>query len=289
MKLFKRILRWAAILLFLIVLGLVIWIGPITYRAIHGVNVYETVPPRLPDDLRSPAILIFSKTNGFRHEGAIEGANTMFREVARERGWGIYETENGAVFNPQQLARFRVVVFSNASGNMLTPLQWQAFKTYLISGGGFVGIHAAGDGSQRLPWYVDQVIGAQFANHIGWPGIAAATVRIENAADPVTSGLPGEWKRADEWYSFHKSVRDKGYQVLATVDETTYKPRDILMRDIAMGKDHPVVWSHCVGRGRVLYTAMGHEAAAFAEPHYRALLTNAVAWAASEAPCVEGK
>jgi hypothetical protein len=38
-------------------------------------------------------------------------------------------------------------------------------------------------------------------------------------------------------------------RALASLDESSYEPRE-LFRDIAMG-DHPVVWSHCPGRGRV--------------------------------------
>ena len=49
--------------------------------------------------------------------------------------------------------------------------------------------------------------------------------------------------------------------------------------DLAMGADHPIGWWHCVGKGRALYTAMGHQASAYAEPHYRSMLQGAVRWA----------
>ena len=42
--------------------------------------------------------------------------------------------------------------------------------------------------------------------------------------------------------------------------------------------DHPVVWTRCVGKGRALYSAMGHQAEAFAEPEHRKLLTGALNW-----------
>ena len=52
--------------------------------------------------------------------------------------------------------------------------------------------------------------------------------------------------------------------------------------DIAMGKDHPIVWSHCVGAGRALYSAMGHLPEAYSEPHYQRLLAGAIKWAAKQ-------
>ena len=48
---------------------------------------------------------------------------------------------------------------------------------------------------------------------------------------------------------------------------------------LAMGKDHPIAWWRCAGKGRVLYTAGGHTAATFAEPDYRQLLAGAINWA----------
>jgi type 1 glutamine amidotransferase len=86
----------------------------------------------------------------------------------------------------------------------------------------------------------------------------------------------------EEWYSFVTSPRAvPGVHVLASVDESTYEPRERIAwvdRDISMG-DHPIVWLRCVGRGRALYAAPGHQAAAYAEGEFAELLDGAVAWA----------
>ena len=66
--------------------------------------------------------------------------------------------------------------------------------------------------------------------------------------------------------------------MLITVDEKTYKPIGMFDKDLAMG-DHPMVWTRCIGKGRVLYSAFGHRAEAYAEPENVTLLTNAVSWA----------
>jgi hypothetical protein len=50
-------------------------------------------------------------------------------------------------------------------------------------------------------------------------------------------------------------------------------------RSLAMGADHPVVWHHCVGRGRAFYSALGHQAKAYDEPEMEALLEGAMSWA----------
>ena len=47
-----------------------------------------------------------------------------------------------------------------------------------------------------------------------------------------------------------------------------------------MGADHPMVWTHCVGKGRVFYSAIGHPAASYTdEPLHLVMLENAMAWA----------
>jgi type 1 glutamine amidotransferase len=70
-------------------------------------------------------------------------------------------------------------------------------------------------------------------------------------------------------------------QVLATLDESTYTPRmkiAILDRDLRMGDDHPIIWTHCIGKGRAMYSALGHQEAAYSEPAHLVFLEEATAW-----------
>jgi type 1 glutamine amidotransferase len=251
-----------------------------------GLKVYETVPPQIPADLPRPAILVFSKTNGFRHEEAIPAANTLFTNFAKAKGWGYFQTENGATFRPDILAKFDAVVFNNVSGDVFTADQRSAFKQFVENGGGFVGIHAAGDNSHEgWPWYHNEMIGAKFTMHTMSPQFQEALAIVEDSKHPSTLGLPASWKRTEEWYSFEKSPRSRpGFSVLVSVDEKTYNPIGMFGQDIRMG-DHPMVWWRCVGpkkqrQGRVLYNAFGHQAAAYSEPENKRLLEQAVTWAA---------
>ena len=105
--------------------------------------VYEIDPPGLPADLKSPALLVFSKTNGFIHKEAIPAAQELFKQLGEANGWSVYFTDNAAVHNPQDLQRFDALVWNNVSGDVLTAEQRTAFEDYVESGGGFVGIHGA--------------------------------------------------------------------------------------------------------------------------------------------------
>ena len=151
---FRRILKWTGIVLLVVIIGLAVWIGPMTYRALYPSRVHETVAPATPERFEHPAVLVFSKTNGFRHGEAIDAGNPMFVELGKQNNWSVFVTENGAVHSPELLARFKVVVWNNASGDVLSTVQRDALKTFIENGGGFIAVHAAGDGSHEVwPWY----------------------------------------------------------------------------------------------------------------------------------------
>jgi len=242
---------------------------------------HDTVAPGLPPDLPSPAVLVFSKTNGFRHKEGIPAGERAIARMARRHGWGFFATENGAVFNAADLDRFDAVVFNNATGDMLSDAQQQAFRQWLQAGGGWLGIHAAGDDSHTgWSWYIDQLIGAEFTAHIMNPQFQRATVVGENHDHPALQGIANIWQHEEEWYSWAQSPRVRGFTILATLDEGSYTPVQNMWgreRDLRMG-DHPVVWSHCVGQGRTVYAAMGHKAEAFQQPQFLRIIDNTLSW-----------
>jgi len=245
---------------------------------------YDKEPPALPAALKPGGILIFCKTSGYRDEPAIEASNGALAAIAAEHNWPFFITENGAVMNPDQLAKFKLVIWNNASGDPLTADQRAAFKAWVENGGSFLGIHGAGGdpvenhGHTSLAdwkWYVDTLIGAQFIVH---SGIVPADIHVEDRSSPITKGLPPVWHRSEEWYAFDASPRNKpGFHILATVDESTYSPGRATMKN-----DHPLVWWHCVDKGHAVYSALGHAGSMYAEPLMIKLLDNAMAWGLAE-------
>lgn len=278
----KLICKWVSIMVLLmaaLLFSAAYYTG--VWNALFPSSDYDSIAPSVADNLAAPRMLVFSKTNGFRHHDGIRGGLEALQSIADARGWGIYATENGAIFNDGQLEHFDAVVFLNATGDMLAPSQKLAFQQWLENGGGWLGIHAAGDGSHKgWEWYMDNLIGAHFTAHTVSPHIQEARVLTENPEHPVNMDQPSEWLHKEEWYSWEQSPRTRGFTILATVDESTYQPVQNLFgreRDLTMG-DHPVVWSNCIGGGRSVYAAMGHKAEAFEQIEYRRLLENALQW-----------
>lgn len=278
-KLKVFLLSFLALVLLLLLAG-----GLFIYKAVYGFNFYENTPPELPVDLAGNTVLLFSKTNGFRHGEAIEASIPAFEKMAKDNGWSLYITDNGAVFNSEQLQKFKVVIWNNTSGKVLNEVQRENFKNYLANGGGFVGIHASGDSSHQWGWYEDNVIGVHFSHHTMNPQFQKAWMHLEEGNTMLTEGLSKTWEHEEEWYMFVDNPRKKGFQVLYTVDETNMNPSGNIPllasdKDFGMGEDHPIAWYHDLNKGRIFYSALGHQGKAFREPNHLIMLENAVHWA----------
>jgi len=229
-------------------------------------------------------VLIFSKTNGYRDEPAMQASNAALAAICKERNWPFFVTENGAVMNSRDLARFKVVVWNNTSGDTLSEEQRAVFRNWMQVGGAFVGIHGAGgdpvnnyghSSATEWKWLIDDLIGAQFTVHAS---VVPGDIHIEDRKSPIAKNLPEIWHRAEEWYAFTASPRAKpGYHIIATVDEKSYDPGRAVM-----GSDQPLIWWHCVGNGSAVYSALGHAGRMYSEPLIIQLLDNMIGWGLQE-------
>ncbi|HAI38133.1 MAG TPA: ThuA domain-containing protein, partial [Maribacter sp.] len=182
----KRKIKIALLAIAGVVLLIVMGMGIFIYKAFYGINFDDSNPPELPANLTGNTVLVFSKTNGFRHDDAIEASLPAFEKMANVNGWNLFTTDNGAVFNPEQLQKFDVVIWNNTSGKTLDEEQRQHFKKYLENGGGFVGIHAAGDNSHQWDWYTKEVLGTLFSHHPINPQFQTATMHLEDSDPKLT-------------------------------------------------------------------------------------------------------
>ena len=213
------------------------------------------------------AVLVFTRTTGFRHE-SIPDAIAAVRRLGTENGFSVDATEDPSAFTDVHLAPYRAVLFLLTTGDVLGDDEQAAFERWIRSGGGWVGVHSATDTEYEWPFY-GELAGAYFAGH---PEIQPAAVHVEDRAHPATSAVPENWPRTDEWYNFRANPRERVH-VLATVDETTYSGG-------SMGADHPIAWCQEFAGGRAFYTAGGHTRESWAEPLFLAHVAGGIRWAA---------
>ncbi len=227
----------------------------------------------------TPRVLVFSKTEGYRH-ASIEPGIEAIRRLGAEHGFEVEATEDAALFNQRDLARFNVVVFLSTTGDILDDAQQIAFARFIQAGGGFVGIHAASDTEYGWPWY-GRLVGGYFTSHPGNPNVREGTLHVADASHPSTEMLPDPWVRTDEWYDFRD--RNPDVHVLLNIDETTYKRAD----EHPAPAPRPIAWYHEFDGGRAWYTALGHTSESFAEPLFLKHLLGGIEWAIGDGKPVD--
>lgn len=221
----------------------------------------------------SQNILVFTKTGHYRH-ACLPEAIKGFVEMGEENGWKTTFTEDASFFTKDILSKFDVVVFLLTNKDILTNIQQAAFKTYIQSGKGFVGVHSATVTELEWPWF-GNLIGARF---IGHSGVQKGKINIEDNTHPATQHLNiGHIDWEDEWYSLDKSPREN-VNVLISLDESSVTMKNFNNKDMTMG-DHPIAWYHNFDGGRIFQTQLGHKSELYQNHIFRKHIVGAIHWA----------
>ncbi|MBJ7880521.1 ThuA domain-containing protein [Gelidibacter salicanalis] len=222
---------------------------------------------------RVAKILVFSKTQGFKHKSIPSGIKLM-SDLAKQHKWQIHFSEDSNIFNSDSLKDYNVVVFLNTTGNILNDYQQNDFKKFIANGNGFVGIHAATDTEKDWPWY-NEMIGATFTSH---PKVQDATLKIDTSIQhPSITHLKESEVFNDEWYNFKNPV-GRHINVLASLDESSYEGKRMNT------ENHPITWYHHYDGGRIFYTGLGHTNEAYEDERFKKIIIGAVQWASDVAP-----
>lgn len=279
MRKFLKFFLWSLVSI-IVLLG--IMMAVFIYKVKYGFPVsYETEAPSINFPTGQRNVLLFSKSTGFRHEESIETGKKIFDDLAKKDNWFLYSTEDGGVFNAEQLAKFDVVIFNNSTGRLLNEEQQRVLQEYVENGGSLMGIHGAGDDSHHWEWYEQSLVGSLFSHHSLNPQFQEAEITLNDVPDSLMSAnLPEKWTHADEWYVFFENPRAKGFTIIYSIDGDKINPDGNLLwtkdKNFGMGKDHPVAWYKTIGKGRTFYTSIGHDASAWKQEGFVQVLENAV-------------
>lgn len=212
-----------------------------------------------------PRILVFSKTEGYRHTEAIEAGYEVLFKNAQEKGIIVDSTEDASAFNERNLKKYQAVIFLNVSGALFNDEQRTSFKRFIQAGGGFLATHASVDAERDWPWY-NKLIGAYFHSH---PAVQEATYVTVDKSFPATSFLPDTFSHTDEHYNFMNVSPE--INVLVTLDEKTYEGGN-------MGEGHPIAWYHHFEGSRSYYIGMGHTKETWSDSLYLKQFWAALDW-----------
>lgn len=143
-----------------------------------------------------------------------------------------------------------------ANHDSITSSQESALKDYVQSGKALIPIHSASWSFRNSDWYV-KTVGGQFKSH----GDGKFTAKIVDAAHPIMQGIE-EFETWDETYVHSQLNPDM--HVLMQRDE------------------EPYTWTLEEGKGRVFYTAYGHNEETWKQPEFQELVANGILWAVGD-------
>lgn len=154
----------------------------------------------------------------------------------------------------------------------MSDTQKTALLGFVQSGRGFVGVHSATDTFYQWPDY-RKLIGGYFDGHPWHQGV---TVEVVDALNRLVAPLAPSLKIVDEIYQI-RDFDDRGSRVLLRLDPASVDltANGVHRRDYGW----PLAWTRSYGKGRVFYTALGHEEAVWRDSRYQQLLLSAVLWA----------
>ncbi len=135
---------------------------------------------------------------------------------------------------------------------------------HVRSGGGLLAMHGASICFDDWPGWRDLLGGVWRWDRSSHPPLGdPVRVRVVTDAHPVVAGST-DFEIVDEVYGF-----------LDRTDDVVG-----LMSSAHGGADHPLLWARPVGRGRVVYDALGHHVPSYAVLEHRRIVQRAARWAA---------
>ena len=185
-------------------------------------------------------------------------------------------TEAMTNLNAAYLAQFdALLIYANIT--RISPEQEQAMVDFVSAGGGLVPIHCASYCFHNSTNYI-ALVGAQFRRHT--TGVFKETIVISD--HPVMKGLsPIEsW---DETYVHTRHNTNRLVLAERRYSGTNSMTANLGNTDQSDGAE-PWTWVREHGKGRVFYTAWGHDQRTWSNPGFQALVENGIRWAAANSP-----
>lgn len=214
----------------------------------------------------SYSVLVITETKGWVHD-SIESGLKLIQNIGNKNNFNVYHSDNSSVITYKNLKEIKTIIFLNTTEEILTDVEQKVMESFIRSGKGFVGVHAAADTEYNWQWY-GKLVGAYYRNH---PEVMNGKILTIN--HKITNHLDSEWEIEDEWYNFDYVNYD--INILLHLDEDSY-----------IGGEHPdyhpITWYHEYDGGRSFYTGLGHTKEVYEDERFIKLLEKGILYASYE-------
>lgn len=232
-------------------------------------RIQLAAPTEAPANPRKPRkVLVFSRADGYTHKSIPWGAAALRILGDKTEAYDATLSDDPAMFDKDRLRQFDAVVFNNNCGDPVPdPTRRQNLLDFVRGGKGLVGIHCAA----HLDWpEYTEMLGGYSISH-PWNAGSTVTIKLEAPDCPLLSCFEGtSFKHTDEIFVFDQFSREK-VRVLLSLDTAH---TDMNRPGVSKEGDFPLCWIREYGKGRVFYSALGHQKDVYWRPlvlkHYLA-------------------
>ena len=204
------------------------------------------------------------------HESEHHNSNLYYpmlsRALGRDAIYFDYVTSvEEALGDADYLGKFDALLLY-ANHGRIEPHQWKNLKDYVEGGGGFVPVHCASWCFGNEPGF-DNLVGGRFKSHQG----AEFAAKIVKPNHPAMKDVK-EFTAWDETY-FHNNHNTENRTVLMVRDAMPGDPHT---------KPEPWTWVRTQGKGRVFYTASGHDQRVWSHSDFHQLIKSGILWSVGD-------
>jgi len=183
----------------------------------------------------------------------------MLASALVKKGIHFTYTVNPNDLNEENLSKYDgLAIYANHEE--MTGSQELALLKYVKSGKGFIPIHCASFCFQNSVQYID-LVGGQFNEH----DTATFTAKLTSEGREMFKGMD-EFETWDETYVHHK-----------------LNPSNTILMERSDGEHkEPWTWINNYGKGRIFYTAYGHDERTWSNKGFHDLMEKGILWAVGE-------
>ena len=235
-------------------------------------------------------VLIYSATAWFRH-AEIPQLNGFLVRLGDKNNINVSVTEDPTDLKSENLKKYNLLLFNNSTnlGESIPREIQKEIINWFKSGGGIMAMHAGIVQNGTWPELIE-IAGCDFDSDSDYME-ARFLVDPKTAGDPLLAGKKKQFMYTADWLCFNRSVTGlPGVEVLLRLDEKSYTPireHPSYVGKKPMGNDHPICWRRKLGKGRYLYTGLGHDIRSINTEFARNHIIAAINWTANSAKMTE--
>ncbi len=221
-------------------------------------------------------LLIYDGNVDYGGHGSIPYANYAFTRMGEKTGaFTTVVSRDPSVFQKDHLEPFDAVCLNNTVGNLFTdPVLRQNLLEFVLAGGGLLGIHgttvAFTDFRQgaRETWpEFGRMLGGRGAAHLAQD--ERVCIKLDSPDHPLNRPFEGKgFEHVSEFFRVRGPYSRDRVHVLFSIDaaRTELPPKGTKPGVERADEDYALAWTRNYGRGRVVYSTIGHSPTDFMDP-----------------------